>query len=89
MPPPDVQTLESWEVNKRMAQVILAYCVKEKAKKPMKEAQEVTLSNGKHALKGVCASCGTKMTKFISSKESLAVAVANEEEPGPSEAKSE
>ncbi len=72
-----------------MAQGILAYCVKEKAKKPMKDAQEVTLSNGKHALKGVCASCGTKMLKFISSKpgskENAAVAEANEEEPEPSE----
>ncbi len=47
---------------------IIAYCVKEKTKKPMKDAQEVTLSNGKHALQGVCASCGTKMTKFVSSK---------------------
>lgn len=52
-----------------MAEEILAYCVKEKTKKPMIEAQEVTLSNGKHALKGVCASCGTKMTKFISAKK--------------------
>ncbi len=52
-----------------MAEEILAYCVKEKAKKPMKDAKEVTLSNGKHALKGVCASCGTVMTKFISTKK--------------------
>ncbi len=52
-----------------MSEEILAYCVKEKTKKPMKDAKEVTLSNGKHALKGVCASCGTTMTKFISSKK--------------------
>ncbi len=49
-----------------MAEEVMAYCVKEKAQKPMKDAHEVTLSNGKHALQGVCASCGTKMTKFIS-----------------------
>ncbi len=55
-----------------MAEEILAYCVKEKAKKPMKDAKEVTLSNGKHALKGVCASCGTSMTKFVSSKKTPA-----------------
>ncbi len=48
---------------------VMAYCVKEKAQKPMKDAQEVVLKNGKHALKGVCASCGTKMTKFISVKK--------------------
>jgi Domain of unknown function (DUF5679) len=68
-----------------MALEILAYCVKEKTKKPMRDVQEITLSNGKHALKGICASCGTKMTKFISgeqgSKASPAVAEANEEEP--------
>ncbi len=53
-----------------MAEEILAYCVKEKTKKPMKDAHEVTLKNGKKALQGVCASCGTKMMKFISSKKS-------------------
>jgi hypothetical protein len=63
-----------------MAEQILAYCVKEKTKKPMLQAQEVTLSNGKHALKGVCASCGTKMTKFISSKMA-----STSEEKSPSE----
>ncbi len=47
---------------------VMAYCVKEKTQKPMKDAQEVTLKNDKHALKGICASCGTKMTKFISVK---------------------
>ncbi len=52
---------------------ILAYCVKEKAKKPMKDAHEVTLRNGKKALQGVCASCGTKMMKFISSKKKVEI----------------
>ncbi len=51
-----------------MAEQILAYCVKEKTKKPMRDAQEVTLKNGKRALQGVCSSCGTKMLKFVSSK---------------------
>jgi hypothetical protein len=48
---------------------IMAFCVKEKAKKPMKDAKEVTLKNGKHAMQGICASCGTKMMKFVSSKK--------------------
>ncbi len=52
-----------------MAEEIIAYCVKEKAKKPMKDAHEVTLANGKRALQGVCASCGTKMTRFLSDKK--------------------
>jgi len=50
-------------------EVIMGYCVKEKAQKPMKDAHEVTLKNGKRALQGVCASCGTKMMKFISAKK--------------------
>lgn len=50
-------------------EVFMGYCVKEKAQKPMKDAKEVTLKNGKHAMQGVCASCGTKMMKFISAKK--------------------
>ncbi len=50
-------------------EVIMAYCVKEKAQKPMKDAKEVTLKNGKHAMQGVCSSCGTKMMKFVSAKK--------------------
>lgn len=48
---------------------VMAYCVKEKAQKPMNDAHEVTLKNGKHAMQGVCSSCGTKMIKFISAKK--------------------
>ncbi len=48
---------------------IMAYCVKEKAQKPMKDAKEVTLKNGKKAIQGVCSSCGTKMMKFVSAKK--------------------
>jgi len=52
-----------------MDETILAYCVKEKTQKPMKDAKQVTLKNGKRALQGVCSSCGTKMMKFVSSKK--------------------
>jgi len=50
-------------------EVVMAYCVKEKAQKPMKEAKVVILKNGKHAMQGVCSSCGTKMMKFVSVKK--------------------
>ena len=50
-------------------EVILGYCVKEKAQKPIKDPEEVILKNGKHAIRGVCASCGTKMMKFVSAKK--------------------
>ncbi len=52
-----------------MEEQVMAYCVKEKASKPMKDAQQVTLKNGKLAMSGVCSSCGTKMMKFISAKK--------------------
>ncbi len=55
-----------------MDETLMAYCVKEKAQKPMKDAKEVTLKNGKRAMQGVCSSCGTKMIKFVSSKKPLA-----------------
>lgn len=55
-------------------EIVMGYCVKEKASKPMKDAQLITLKNGKQALQGVCASCGTKMTKFVSAKKSTSVA---------------
>ncbi len=55
-----------------MPEETTAYCVKEKAKKPMLDVQEVTLANGKHALTGVCSSCGTKLFKFLPDKPAAA-----------------
>jgi hypothetical protein len=74
-----------------MAEEIMAYCVKEKAQKPMKDAHEVTLKNGKHAMQGTCASCGTKMMKFVSSKKNTTEPKPPTPpvEPGPSNAPAE
>jgi NAD-dependent SIR2 family protein deacetylase len=36
-----------------------AYCVKCKAKKEIQEANEVTMKNGRKAIKGKCPDCGT------------------------------
>jgi hypothetical protein len=41
-----------------------AYCVKCRAKKDMKDPAEVTMKNGKKALKGTCPSCGTGMFRI-------------------------
>ncbi len=41
-----------------------AYCVKCKGKKDMKNEQEVTMKNGRNAMKGECPDCGTKMFKI-------------------------
>jgi RNase P subunit RPR2 len=40
------------------------YCVKCKEKHMMKDAQEITMKNGKPAVTGTCESCGTKMFKI-------------------------
>ena len=44
--------------------MVEAYCVKCKAKREMKDAQEVTMKNGKKAMTGTCPVCGTKMFKI-------------------------
>ena len=46
-----------------MAEV--GYCVKCKAKKEMKDTQNVTMKNGRKAMKGKCTSCGTGMYKIL------------------------
>ena len=42
-----------------------AFCVKCKAKKEMKDVVEVTTKNGRPMLKGVCPTCGGKLSLFI------------------------
>jgi len=42
-----------------------AYCVKCKAKKEMKDAQKVTLKNGRSAMKGKCPDCGTSLFRIV------------------------
>jgi len=46
----------------------IAYCVKCKAKKEMKNVERVTMKNGRPAVKGKCVSCGTGMYKILPSK---------------------
>ncbi|MDP2929506.1 MAG: DUF5679 domain-containing protein [Candidatus Omnitrophota bacterium] len=43
----------------------IGYCVKCKAKKEMKDTQNVTMKNGRKAMKGKCTSCGTGMYKIM------------------------
>lgn len=47
-----------------------AYCVKCKKKTEMKNPQEVTMKNGRHAMRGTCAVCGTTVQSFLSDKKS-------------------
>ncbi len=46
-----------------------AYCVKCKKKTEMKNLQEVTMKNGRHAMKGCCSVCGTTVQAFLSEKK--------------------
>lgn len=41
------------------------YCVKCKAKSEMANASEVTMKNGRRAMKGTCSKCGTGMYKIL------------------------
>ena len=45
------------------------YCVKCKAKSEMKDAEKVTMKNGRPAMKGKCSKCGTGMYKILSTKK--------------------
>ena len=38
------------------------YCMKCREKRDLKDAQSVTLKNGRAATQGTCAVCGTKVT---------------------------
>lgn len=44
---------------------VQGYCVKCKAKSVMADAKEVTMKNGRKAMKGKCAKCGTGMYKIL------------------------
>lgn len=48
-----------------MAGAMEAYCVKCKAKKEMKDAQKVTMKNGRPAMKGRCPDCGTGLYRIL------------------------
>ena len=47
--------------NKNMS---TAYCVKCKAKKEVSNPEQITMKNGRKALKGTCPDCGTKMFRI-------------------------
>ena len=40
------------------------YCVKEKKKVEIQNPEQVTMKNGRPAIKGTCPDCGTKIFKI-------------------------
>ena len=55
-----------------------AYCVKCRAKREIKDPQEVTMKNGRPAMKGVCPVCGTAIFRIGSGSASTASSSAGE-----------
>jgi hypothetical protein len=47
----------------------VAYCVKCKEKREMKDPHKIEMKNGKPAMQGTCSVCGTKLTRILSSKD--------------------
>jgi hypothetical protein len=45
--------------------MIEAYCMKEKTKREISSPKEVALKNGRRAMQGTCASCGTKLFRIL------------------------
>jgi hypothetical protein len=45
-----------------------AYCVKCRTSREMKDAQQVTLKNGRPATQGSCPVCGTKLFRIGAAK---------------------
>jgi len=41
------------------------YCVKCKSKREIKNSNEVTMKNGRKAMKGECPECGTGMFRIL------------------------
>lgn len=41
-----------------------AYCMKCKTKREVKDAREITMKNGRPAIKGICPICGTKLFRI-------------------------
>lgn len=59
------------------------YCVRCKAKKPIADAVEETMKNGRKAVKGKCPTCGAVMFKILGGKATVAAASAAPVESAP------
>lgn len=50
----------------------MAYCVKCKQKREMKNAHHITMKNGKPALQGECTVCGTRLNRILPGEKAAA-----------------
>jgi uncharacterized Zn finger protein (UPF0148 family) len=58
------------------------YCVKCKAKKPISEAVEEIMKDGRKAVKGKCPDCGVVMFKILGGKGTTQDALSGHPAPG-------
>ena len=63
--------------------MIEGYCVKCKAKRPIADAVEEQMKNGRKAVKGKCPTCGAVMFKILGGKAAPLVAPAAAPAPAP------
>jgi len=60
-----IELVSYYTINEGGVRMAEGYCVKCKAKKEMKDAKEVTMKNGRKAMKGSCPDCGTGMYRIM------------------------
>ena len=61
------------------------YCLKCREKREMQDPQEVTLKNGRPAMQGKCAVCGTKITVIGGKKAAEKIAGADKSDKSKAE----
>jgi hypothetical protein len=61
------------------------YCLKCREKREMQDPKEVTLKNGRAAMQGTCAVCGTKITVMGGKKGAEKVAASDKSDNIPGE----
>jgi ribosomal protein S27E len=61
--------------------MVEGYCVKCKARKEISDGVEETMKNGRRAIKGRCATCGTVMFKILGGKGAAPAPAPAEEKP--------
>jgi len=59
-------TFEKKQFNQnKIYKIMEGYCVKCKSKREIQDGVEVTMKNGRRAMKGKCPTCGTGMFRIL------------------------
>lgn len=60
----DAKSISNYNQTMEVHKMVKAYCMKCKKMSEMAKAVKTKMKNGRMALKGTCAKCGTKMFKI-------------------------